>query len=76
MAFKWTALAGLILLSACAPRLSFANEAGGIIDKSGSLGNDRANAMMTEACAKYGKVPRVANRDILTNKLYFDCVDK
>jgi hypothetical protein len=65
-----------LTVGACAPRLSFSNEAGGVIDKSGSIGNDRAYAMMTAACARYGKLPRIGHRDILTNKLYFDCVPK
>lgn len=65
-----------LAVSACAPRLSYSNEAGGVIDKSGSLGNDRAYVMMTEACAKHGKVARVTDRDILTNKLNFECVPK
>lgn len=65
-----------LTIGACAPRLSFSNEAGGVIDKSGSMGNDRAYAMMSEACAKYGKVPRVSHHDIITNKLYYDCVAK
>jgi len=63
-----------LALSGCAPRLSFANEAGGVINKSGSLGSDRAYAMMTDHCQKFGKIPRISSRDILTNTIRFDCV--
>jgi len=63
-----------LALTGCAPRLSFANETGGVINKSGSLGNDRAYAMMTEHCKKFDKIPRVSSRDILTNAVRFDCV--
>lgn len=64
----------IIALSACAPKLAFSSSAGGVINKTGSMGNDRAYAIMTEHCAKYGKVARVSNRDILTNTIRFDCV--
>jgi len=66
--------AAALLLSACAPRLSFANEAGGVINKTGSLGSDRAYALASENCQKYGRVARISARDILTNTIRFDCV--
>ena len=63
-----------LILSACAPHLAFANQAGGVISKTGSLGNDRAYALATDNCAKYGKVAKITDRDILTNTIRFDCV--
>ena len=65
-----------LALAACAPRLSFSNEAGGVINKTGSIGNDRAYALATGHCAKYDKVARIVNRDVLTNTIRFDCVAK
>jgi len=38
------------------------------------MGNDRAYALANEHCAKFGKIPKITGRDILTNKLRFDCV--
>ena len=66
----------LCALTACAPRLSFANEAGGVINRSGSIGTDRAYALATDHCAKLGKISRIAGRDILTNTMRFDCVGR
>lgn len=69
-----TAILLALALAACAPRLAFSNEAGGVIHKSGSLGNDRAYALVTAHCAKYGKIGRITRRDILTNSIEFECV--
>ena len=75
----WDVMRGFIIalslcVAGCAPRLAFSNEAGGVINKSGSLGNDRAYAMATDHCKKFGKVARISDRDLLTNSLRFDCV--
>lgn len=63
-----------LALAACAPRLEFANEAGGVINKTGSMGNDRAYTIASDNCAKFGKIARITGRDILTNTVHFDCV--
>lgn len=65
-----------LAVSACSPKLAFNNEAGGVIDTTGVAGNDRAYAMATEHCAKYGKIARMGARDTLTAKMTFDCVAK
>lgn len=67
-------LAAAVLLSACAPRLSFSNEAGGVIHRSGSMGTDRAHALAVDHCARFGKIARFTDRDILTNTMQFECV--
>jgi len=64
----------VIALAGCAPRLNFANEAGGVIHKTGSMGNDRAYTLATDHCAKFGKVARITGRDVLTNTMRFECV--
>ena len=69
-----TPLLAILAIAACAPRLSFANEAGGVINKTGSMGNDRAYALATGHCSKYGKIAKITDRDILTNTMRFDCV--
>lgn len=63
-----------IALASCAPRLDFANEAGGVINKTGSMGSDRAYALASDHCAKSGKIARITGRDVLTNTMRFDCV--
>lgn len=63
-----------LCLSACAPKLSFANEAGGVINKTGSIGNDRAYALATEHCARHDRIARITGRDVLTNTMRFECV--
>lgn len=67
---------GTLSLAACAPRLAFSNEAGGVLNLTGSAGNDRAYALATDHCAKYGKVARIGNRDLLTARMPFECVAK
>jgi hypothetical protein len=72
---------GLIIVialaaSACAPRLDFANEAGGVINRTGSIGSDRAYKMAEDHCSQYGKIARISGRDVLTNTMRFDCVAK
>ena len=69
-------IASLALLASCAPRLVFANEAGGVVKRTGSLGSDRAYALAENHCKQYGKIARIAGRDILTNSIRFDCVAK
>jgi hypothetical protein len=65
-----------LVVASCAPKLNFANEAGGVINRTGSLGNDRAYALAEQHCAKFGKAARITSRDILTNTMRFDCVAK
>lgn len=67
-------LALTLALGGCAPRMAFSNEAGGVIDRKGSMGNDRAYAMAERQCAKYGKAARITGRDLLTNTMRFECV--
>jgi len=61
-------------LAACAPRLSFSNEAGGVINKTGSAGSDRAYTLASAHCAQYGKIAKITGDDRLTAKMRFDCV--
>ncbi len=67
-------LAAALTLSACAPKLAMSNEAGGVINKTGSVGSDRAYALATDHCAKFGKIAKITGDDILTAKMRFDCV--
>lgn len=67
-------IAAALLLTSCAPRLTFSNEAGGVISKTGSIGSDRAYALATDHCSKYGRVARITQRDVLSNSLNFECV--
>lgn len=70
---------GLLLtlaLCACAPRLDFANEAGGVINRTGSIGSDRAYKLAEDHCQQYGKIARISGRDVLTNTMRFDCIAK
>lgn len=64
----------VLALAGCAPKLTFANAAGGVINKTGSIGNDRAYALASEHCAEFGKVARITGRDLLTNTMRFECV--
>lgn len=66
----------LLSLASCAPRVAFSNEAGGVINKTGSIGSDRAYTLAMEHCAKFGKVAKITGRDVLTNTMRFDCVAK
>jgi hypothetical protein len=59
----------------CAPRLAGANAVGGIIQRSGSIGTDRAFALAKEHCGRYGKIYEITNQDILTNTWRFECVE-
>lgn len=68
------ALLLVVALTGCAPRLSFANEAGGVVNKSGSMGNDRAYALANDHCATFGKIARITSQDVLMNTMRFDCV--
>lgn len=70
------ALVMLLALSvaACAPRLHFSNEAGGVVNKTGSAGSDRAYAIATEHCARSSKIARITNDDRLAAKMHFECV--
>ncbi len=69
-----TLLLAMLALAGCAPRLAFSNEAGGVINRTGSLGNDRAYALAENHCQQFGKVARIAGRNLLTNTQRFDCV--
>lgn len=73
-AMRLAIIASALLLTACAPRLSFSNEAGGVINRTGSIGSDRAYKLATDHCAKYGKIARFTDRDVLTNSMRFECV--
>lgn len=63
-----------LALAGCAPKLAFNNEAGGVIDKTGSAGSDRAYTLATEHCAKFGKIARITGDDRLSAKMRFECV--
>ncbi len=69
-------LAAALAITGCAPKLAFNNEAGGVIDKTGSAGSDRAYTLATEHCAKYGKIAKITGDDRLSAKMRFDCVAK
>ena len=66
----------MLAVAGCAPRLNFANEAGGVINRTGSIGSDRAYQLAEKHCAQYGKIARISGRDVLTNTMRFDCVVK
>lgn len=68
------ALLVALALAGCAPRLTFANEAGGVVNRTGSIGSDRAYALAADHCARFGKIVRISGRDVLTNTMRFDCV--
>lgn len=70
------ALVLALALTACAPRLAFSNEAGGVVNMTGVAGTDRAYAEASAHCAKYGKLARMGDRGILTSKMPFECVQK
>jgi hypothetical protein len=63
-----------LALAGCAPKLQFANEAGGVVSQAGSPGNDRAFALAEAHCEKYGKVARVTAQTIWVKSTRFDCV--
>jgi hypothetical protein len=70
---------GIILLAAlalagCAPKLQFANEAGGVVSQAMSPGNDRAFALAEAHCEKYGKVARIESQTALVKSTRFECV--
>lgn len=61
-----------LVLCACAPKLAFSNEAGGVIDRKGSAGQ---GYQLAEAhCAKFGKHARITGRDILSATTWFEFV--
>jgi hypothetical protein len=64
----------VLLLAGCAPRLSFANEAGGVVSTVGVAGNDRAYALARENCAKYGSIARMTSRERISATQHFECV--
>lgn len=65
---------GLTLaLTGCAPTLSGANAAGGIITMNGSKSG--SFKLANEHCAKEGKKARVTNTDDWGDTLTFDCVN-
>lgn len=74
MPTQMRALVILLALSACAPKLHFANEAGGVVNKTGSAGSDRAYAIAREHCARSGKIARITNDDRFAAKMHFECV--
>ena len=65
-----------LVLSACAPRLILANELGGTVSQTGSMGNDRALAMAETHCAKFGKQAKIVDRTVWVKSFRFDCVAK
>lgn len=69
-------LAAALALTGCAPKLSMMNEAGGVVDQTGSAGNDRAFELATQHCAKYDKVPKITKKTDFPHRLRFDCVAK
>lgn len=65
-----------LILAGCAPKLTFSNEAGGVVDVTGTAGNDRIFSIATKHCAKSGKVPRMSARNIGSRTVPFECVAK
>jgi len=67
-------LALLLACSACAPNLAQSNEMGGIVDQTGSAGNDRAFAIAEAHCAKYGKKAVITQHSsTLDRRTSFEC---
>lgn len=67
-------LAAAFILTGCAPKMQFANEAGGVVSQAGSPGNDRAFALAEAHCEKYGKMARVTAQTVLVKSTRFECV--
>lgn len=71
---KSLCLAMLLAVSACAPNLAQSNELGGVVDQTGSAGNDRAFAIAEAHCAKYGKkAVIIQHSSILNRRTSFEC---
>lgn len=68
------ALIALVALAGCAPSLAQYNDAGGVVNQTGSVGNDRAFALAEAHCAKTGKVAVITRTsDALNRRMSFEC---
>lgn len=61
------------VVSACAPHLAGANDAGGVISNHG-WSQARSFQMAEQHCRQYGKHARVSGTNDLEGTLRFDCV--
>jgi len=69
--------AGLLALSACAPKLAQSNPLGGTVSQVGSVGNDRAFALAEAHCAKFGKAAVITQHSSQFDRATsFECREK
>jgi len=73
MSFRSYLLAGLLLLSGCAPTLAAVNEQGGIIGNHGWSSSQSFN-VAEAACQRYGKHAVVTGTNDLEATMTFQCV--
>tara|TARA_R110000868_G_scaffold44407_2_gene148369 strand:- start:217 stop:441 length:225 start_codon:yes stop_codon:yes gene_type:complete len=64
----------LLLLAGCAPKLSVANERGGIVDHVSGLTRNSAFKLADNHCRKFGRVARISGQDALQSNFSFDCI--
>lgn len=62
------------LLGGCAPTVSGANQAGGIVEHVIGLNRDGAVKAADAHCKKYGKIARITEQNTLASTLVFECV--
>jgi hypothetical protein len=71
-------IVGLIILafgiSGCAPTLTGANEAGGMVSHVTGLRQTEAFNVADAHCHQFGKVARISGTDALNSTMSFDCV--
>lgn len=65
----------LLLLAGCSPHLVSANEAGGIVNMTGSLNGQKKAMIQADAeCRKYGKVAVDKGVNEMRGTLRYECV--
>jgi len=63
-----------LAMAGCAPSLSGANQAGGIIEHSTAGNRDQAFAIANDHCKQFGRIARISGTDVLDSTMTFDCV--
>ena len=66
----------LCILSGCAPEVMQSTPSGGLIKAAGVVGRDAKSIKIADTeCAKFGKVSKITNIDLLSNTVTYDCVE-
>lgn len=64
-------------LAACGPTLVQSNASGGYLKLGGLIQGEAEAIEIAEAeCAKYGKMARITGKDLLAERMTYECVDR